>query len=188
MKENKISSLLFIFVLWLIIFAAFSVEAKKNHKNKSKMHKHNKKRHGSYFANFPSPSPSSSPAPSGVYPTQSATFNILSFGAKGNGVSDDSKVKQIAYEYTYLILYLFFCWIFNLNLIYQFNVLTKQALLAAWKSACKVTGAVIEIPSEFKFLIKPITLRGPCMTHLVFQVSELLRIKLVVLKCFWHIL
>ncbi|CAA3029342.1 polygalacturonase At1g48100 [Olea europaea subsp. europaea] len=100
------------------------------------MHKHNKKRHGNYFANFPSPSPSSSPAPSGVYPTQSATFNILSFGAKGNGVSDDSK-----------------------------------ALLAAWKSACKVTGAVIEIPSEFKFLIKPITLRGPCMTHLVFQID-----------------
>ncbi|CAI9785150.1 unnamed protein product [Fraxinus pennsylvanica] len=101
------------------------------------MDKHNEQRNGNYVANFPAP------APSGAYPTQSATFNILSFGAKGNGVSDDSKV----------------------------NVLTKQALLAAWKSACKVTGAVVEIPSEFKFLIKPITLQGPCMTRLVFQID-----------------
>ncbi|KAJ0014552.1 hypothetical protein Pint_20331 [Pistacia integerrima] len=46
-----------------------------------------------------------------------------------------------------------------------------MALLAAWKAACKVPGATLEIPSEFKFLIKPITLQGPCMPHLVLQID-----------------
>lgn len=46
-----------------------------------------------------------------------------------------------------------------------------QALVAAWKAACKVPGATVEIPPEFKFLIKPITLQGPCMPHLVLQVA-----------------
>ncbi|KAK6116532.1 hypothetical protein DH2020_049737 [Rehmannia glutinosa] len=66
--------------------------------------------------------------------TQSPQFSILSFGAKANGVSDDSK-----------------------------------ALLAAWKSACKVNGGIVIIPSEFKFLIKPVTLQGPCLPNLVLQ-------------------
>lgn len=45
-----------------------------------------------------------------------------------------------------------------------------QALEEAWKAACKVQGAVIQIPSNFKFLIKPITLKGPCMPQLLLQV------------------
>lgn len=49
----------------------------------------------------------------------------------------------------------------------------QQALLAAWKAACKVPGATVEIPSEFKFLVKPLTLQGPCMPNLVFQVCFL---------------
>ncbi|KAL2547143.1 Pectin lyase-like superfamily protein [Forsythia ovata] len=97
------------------------------------MHKHNKQRND--VGNSPAPAPSPLPR-FGVNPVQSGVFNILSFGAKGDGVSDDSK-----------------------------------ALLAAWKTACKVTGAVVEIPSEFKFVIKPITLQGPCMPHLVFQID-----------------
>ncbi|XP_073137937.1 polygalacturonase At1g48100 [Henckelia pumila] len=66
-------------------------------------------------------------------------FNVLAFGAKGDGLSDDSK-----------------------------------ALLAAWKSACKISGAVIEIPSELKFLIKPVTLQGPCMPNLVLQIDGII--------------
>ncbi|KAL2547021.1 Pectin lyase-like superfamily protein [Forsythia ovata] len=97
------------------------------------MHKHNKQRND--VGNSPVPAPSPLPR-FGANPVQSVVFNILSFGAKGDGVSDDSK-----------------------------------ALLAAWKTACKVTGAVVEIPSEFKFVIKPITLQGPCMPHLVFQID-----------------
>ncbi|KAL2519555.1 Pectin lyase-like superfamily protein [Abeliophyllum distichum] len=97
------------------------------------MHKHNKQRND--VGNPPTPAPSPLPR-FGANPVQSVVFNILSFGAKGDGVSDDSK-----------------------------------ALLAAWKTACKATGAVVEIPSEFKFVIKPITLQGPCTPHLVFQID-----------------
>ncbi|XP_073021950.1 polygalacturonase At1g48100 isoform X1 [Primulina eburnea] len=66
-------------------------------------------------------------------------FNVLAFGAKGDGLSDDSK-----------------------------------ALLAAWKSACKISGAVVEVPSEFKFLIKPLTLQGPCLPNLVLQIDGII--------------
>lgn len=48
---------------------------------------------------------------------------------------------------------------------------TNQALIVAWKAACKVDGASVEIPAGFKFLIKPITLQGPCMPDLVLQVN-----------------
>lgn len=48
--------------------------------------------------------------------------------------------------------------------------LIKQALVAAWKAACKVSGATVKIPAQFRFLISPITLQGPCMPHLTLQV------------------
>lgn len=47
----------------------------------------------------------------------------------------------------------------------------NQALVAAWKGACKVAGATVKIPAQLKFLIKPVTLQGPCMPHLTLQVS-----------------
>jgi len=50
-------------------------------------------------------------------------------------------------------------------------MLIKQALVAAWDGACKVGGATVKIPAQFKFLIKPVTLQGPCMPHLTLQVS-----------------
>nr|QDK56808.1 polygalacturonase [Mangifera indica] len=86
------------------------------------------------------PGPSTVPVPPyGPNLTRSKIFDILSFGAKGDGVCDDS-----------------------------------DAFLAAWKAACKVPGATLEIPSEFKFLIKPITLQGPCMPQLVLQIDGIL--------------
>lgn len=48
-----------------------------------------------------------------------------------------------------------------------------QAFKAAWKAACLVPRATIELPSEFKFLVRPVTLQGPCMPHLVLQVLSL---------------
>nr|XP_043623640.1 polygalacturonase At1g48100 [Erigeron canadensis] len=68
--------------------------------------------------------------------TSISIFNILSFGAKANGVSDDSK-----------------------------------KLVATWKAACKVPGGVVQIPSGHKFLLKPVTLQGPCMGHVTLQVD-----------------
>ncbi|KAJ9169522.1 hypothetical protein P3X46_017707 [Hevea brasiliensis] len=132
MKRNKsIFHLFFIFVI-MAAFTMFAiiVEARKQHSKKSKPSKHLK---GS--ANIPGPAPAPLPH-RGSYPTQSSMFNILSFGAKGDGVSDDSK-----------------------------------ALLSAWKAACEVPGATVEIPAEFKFLVKPITLQGPCVPHLVLQID-----------------
>jgi hypothetical protein len=46
----------------------------------------------------------------------------------------------------------------------------EQAFLAAWKCACKVSSATIKVPEKHKFLIKPITLQGPCMPDLSLQV------------------
>ncbi|KAF5746583.1 polygalacturonase [Tripterygium wilfordii] len=131
----------------LVVFTTFSVvsvEARKHHnKNKSKPHhdNHQKKRSGNGNNNnnnnnnnappdhdsFVNPSPA---------PTQSTVFNVLSFGAKGDGVSDDS-----------------------------------QAVVAAWKAACNVSGATLQIPAKLKFLMNPITLQGPCMPQLLFQVD-----------------
>ncbi|GFP97478.1 polygalacturonase at1g48100 [Phtheirospermum japonicum] len=47
----------------------------------------------------------------------------------------------------------------------------SKALSAAWKSACNFNGGVVIIPSGFKFLIKPVTLQGPCMPNLVLQID-----------------
>ncbi|KAL0372366.1 UNVERIFIED_CONTAM: Polygalacturonase [Sesamum calycinum] len=56
------------------------------------------------------------------------------------------------------------------RLLHQLRCLSL-ALLAAWKSACKVTGGVVEIPAGLKFLVKPVTLQGPCMPNLVLQID-----------------
>ncbi|XP_062109479.1 polygalacturonase At1g48100 [Humulus lupulus] len=140
MKKNKSSSLLIvllILVLILVTFSTISVEARKHQTKKNKPHKHKKDKGGrsSSGNNNDSPCPSPGPVPAQP-PSGSNIFNVLSFGAKGDGVSDDSK-----------------------------------ALLAAWEAACKVSGATVIIPSKYKFLIKPITLQGPCMPHLILQID-----------------
>ncbi|KAL1539342.1 galacturonan 1,4-alpha-galacturonidase [Salvia divinorum] len=128
MKRAKASSLLLFLVLCLIILAAFStIEARKHHGKKIKMHKNKKSRNGDATL-APAPSPLANSGP--------PVFNILSFGARANGVSDDSK-----------------------------------ALLKAWKSACNVTGGIVEIPVGLEFLIKPLTLQGPCRPNLVLQID-----------------
>ncbi|KAL5540099.1 hypothetical protein UlMin_043170 [Ulmus minor] len=136
MKRNykSVSSLLIVLLFLLILFVTFSttsVEARKHQAKKSKAHKHKKDNNKSSGK-----SPGPSPAPLPPYSSQSDSFDVFSFGAKGDGVCDDSK-----------------------------------ALLAAWQAACKVNGAKVEIPAEFKFLINPITLQGPCMPNLVLQID-----------------
>ncbi|KAL3501158.1 hypothetical protein ACH5RR_035607 [Cinchona calisaya] len=123
-----------------------SVEARKDHGKKQKMHHDQYKKLKNKKGNVSPPershdipTPAAAQPPLPYFPTDSTIFDVLSFGAMGDGVSDDSK-----------------------------------ALVAAWEAACKVPGATIEVPSEFKFLIKPITLQGPCMPHLTFQIDGIL--------------
>ncbi|KAK9277298.1 hypothetical protein L1049_006838 [Liquidambar formosana] len=137
MKRNRNSSLLVLLLFLVVVFITFSIicaEARKNHTKKSKSHKHHEEKSAN-GNNAPAPAPAPLP-PYGSYPTRSTIFNVLSFGAKGDGVCDDS-----------------------------------NALLAAWNAACKVPYATVGIPSKFKFLIKPITLQGPCMPHLALQID-----------------
>ncbi|KAL2327857.1 hypothetical protein Fmac_021284 [Flemingia macrophylla] len=139
MKRHRSFSLLFFLSFLVIIFVTFSiisVEARKTN-IKKKLHKRHKGGHssndhtrGSHYSPFPSPTPLPHYGPKG------STFDVLSFGAKGNGVSDDS-----------------------------------EALLAAWKGACNVVGATVKIPAQLKFLIKPVTLQGPCMPDLTLQID-----------------
>ncbi|XWS34755.1 hypothetical protein CRYUN_Cryun21dG0064700 [Craigia yunnanensis] len=137
-RDKRLCLLAFMAIMFLVFITSSitSVEGRKHHVKKGKTHKHQKDKNNKGNSTAPDSSPAPAPLPGyGSYPTGSNIFDVLSFGAKGDGVSDDSK-----------------------------------ALLAAWKAACNMPKATVEIPSEFKFLIKPITLQGPCMPHLVLQI------------------
>ncbi|KAJ8759016.1 hypothetical protein K2173_003254 [Erythroxylum novogranatense] len=139
MISNKnSSSTLFLFLTLMAVFVTFCmipVEARMHHNKQRRPHnKHLKDKSTKGRDNTPGSVPMPSPAVAPVPTTR--IFNVLSFGAKGSGISDDS-----------------------------------EALLATWKAACKVSGATLQIPAEFKFLIKPITLQGPCMPHLTLQID-----------------
>lgn len=181
MKRSKnLSSLLFLFLIAFLTFLITSVEARKNHTKKSKPHKHHQGK-GATSGNRTHNSHLPGPAPAPPQPQQSTIFPVLSFGAKGDGVSDDSKVKQ-HWEVAYIcscVLALIVCvcarWRIRQNEITYVLILLSipihQALVAAWEAACRVKGATVEIPSGFKFLIQPITLDGSgCMPDLVLQV------------------
>ncbi|KAM7251713.1 hypothetical protein ACFE04_023596 [Oxalis oulophora] len=88
MKRNNNSSPMLLFFLVVIIFATFSmniisIEARKNEHNKKSKHDHKHKDHK--IGN------------SDIVPS-SSMFNVLSFGAKGDGVSDDSKALIAAWN------------------------------------------------------------------------------------------
>ncbi|XAR65078.1 Polygalacturonase [Bertholletia excelsa] len=64
-------------------------------------------------------------------------FNVMDFGAKGDGSSDDTKAFQ-----------------------------------AAWAAACKVEASTIMVPSEYTFLVGPISFSGPyCEANILFQLD-----------------
>ena len=75
------------------LFSKISVEARNNHIRNSKTHKHQKDKSGNGNGNTHFPSPAPAPLPHhGSNPNPSSSFDLFSFGAKGDGVSDDSKV------------------------------------------------------------------------------------------------
>ncbi|CAD5324216.1 unnamed protein product [Arabidopsis thaliana] len=132
MKTVKSLPILAMLLGVIIVAAAIStvsVEGRKHHVKKIKP------KHRRHSKNTPTGSPAPAPYPS----TNEGVFNIFSYGAKGDGVSDDSK-----------------------------------ALVGAWKAACKVVGGKVEIPAGKQFLVKAVTLQGPCKEETVVQIEGIL--------------
>ncbi|MQL72596.1 hypothetical protein Taro_004913 [Colocasia esculenta] len=119
--------LLTVLVLALVMANAFvAASPRHSHDVKSRGYKYQRQKGvgrkvkgNGHSTSAPPPPPP--PPQSDDYDPHSRTFDITSFGAKGDGVTDDSK-----------------------------------ALQAAWRAACVVPSATIKIPSESKFLIRPI--------------------------------
>ncbi|OWM76086.1 hypothetical protein CDL15_Pgr009732 [Punica granatum] len=136
MKQNKSPTLLHLLCILLIavlltMHYVAPIEAKRGHgKKAAKPHKPSKHRGRHKADHGPSTGPAMAP------PDKPSIFDVLSYGAKGDGESDDSK-----------------------------------ALVAAWKVACKVPSSTLRIPPELKFLIKPVTLQGPCASDLVLLID-----------------
>ncbi|CAA3031723.1 polygalacturonase At1g48100-like [Olea europaea subsp. europaea] len=88
----------------------------------------------------PSPAPPTMPPKKGrdtPAPASSTVFNVLDFGAKGDGRTDDTKAFQ-----------------------------------DTWTDACKVEASTVDVPSEYVFLVGPISFSGPyCQHNIVFQLD-----------------
>lgn len=87
----------------------------------------------------PSPKPDVHPSPPVQVPDNapSTLFNVLDFGAQGDGTNDDT-----------------------------------EAFKEAWAAACKVEGSTIVVPSEYEFLVGPISFAGPyCQQDIIFQLD-----------------
>ena len=89
-RNSSIFFFLFLLVVVSVTSSIVSVEAGKNHIKKTKPHKHQKDNSNGHA---PGPAPPPLP-PYGSYPTPMKTFDILSFGGKGNGICDDSQVLR----------------------------------------------------------------------------------------------
>ncbi|KAE8654413.1 Helicase-like protein [Hibiscus syriacus] len=80
---------------------------------------------------------------------QSKVFDVLHFGAKGDGKTDDTK---------------FYCG------THRLSVYGAKAFQAAWAAACKVEASTVVVPAESVFLVGPISFSGPyCQANIVFQ-------------------
>ncbi|OVA20733.1 Glycoside hydrolase [Macleaya cordata] len=113
------------------------------YKKKYKHHGSNHHHGGGSKSKSPKPpgkghSPIPPPSYDGGHPTINSTvFDVLQFGAKGDGNTDDTK----AFE-------------------------------AAWDAACKVEASTIVVPSNYVFLVGPISFSGPyCQPNIVFQLD-----------------
>ncbi|KAF5197534.1 Polygalacturonase [Thalictrum thalictroides] len=100
---------------------------------------------GPTIAPSPSPAPSEGPTITPPPPAKnnggnSTIYNVLDFGAKGDGSTDDTKAFQ-----------------------------------AAWEAACKVEASTITVPSQYIFLVGPISFSGPyCESNIVFQLDGMI--------------
>ncbi|KAA8529592.1 hypothetical protein F0562_034308 [Nyssa sinensis] len=122
---------------------------KKKAKNHGSGHHHNNGGKSKSKSKVPSPKARPPPPPGpkeGIPPSPpkkgndngpSTILDVLDYGAKGDGKTDDTKAFQ-----------------------------------AAWAAACKVEASTIIVPSEYVFLVGPISFSGPyCQPNIVFQLD-----------------
>lgn len=70
-----------------------------SHRKQSGVHKHEGSKHGRYdhdFDHF-----NTSDRHNGFYKPHSKIFDVMSFGAMGDGISDDSKVLKILEDFSF---------------------------------------------------------------------------------------
>lgn len=103
-------------------------------------------------------------------------FNVLNYGAVGDGKTDASKV----FLYSYSLCFVHFC--FHENIYNEFDVLvlicTQKAFLKAWGDFCQATTGmpVFLVPGGKTFLVNPIMFEGPCK-------SNRLNVKVYIVVC-----
>ncbi|KAK4780785.1 hypothetical protein SAY87_016891 [Trapa incisa] len=151
MKQNRsfpLRQLLLVLLIATVPMAAHIApsEAKRSHSKKaSKSYKHPKRHHGRHpKGGHITPAPPPPPGQGSDQPSDLPNvFDLLSYGAKGDvrGSGGTDRTSE------------------------------KQALVAAWKAACSVQLATLRIPPELKFLVKPVTLHGPCASDIVLQID-----------------
>ena len=99
MKKSKSFPILLVLVLLIVMYVSV-VNARKSYERKNRAQSHHQQKgrsKGRKHAPDPDHFSSSAPAPApsyGSYEPHKPIFDILSFGAKGDGVSDDSKVNN----------------------------------------------------------------------------------------------
>nr|KJB47162.1 hypothetical protein B456_008G013400 [Gossypium raimondii] len=94
-------------------------------------------------------------------------FNVKTFGAQADGLTDDTKVlfpslsfsiQTPAYHLQYLVCYFIFPFIILFNLLHS----SFQAFLSAWNKACQATGEVDIMIPKGTYLVGPLKFAGPC--------------------------
>ena len=117
----------------------------------------------------------------GLVEDTSGGFNVLYYGAVGDGQTDDSQVYELVSEH--FIYFFVFAFYF---LIYAFkelkgeegilvsllwtnnNYMNVKAFLKAWTALCQTKGTPqLIVPSGKKFLLMPVMFQGPCQSNSV---------------------
>jgi len=90
----------------------------------------------------------------------SLTFNVLSYGATGNGHTDDTQV----YFFYFLSHTLLLFFSYTISDVICNSELYCKAFLKAWKDVCGATRNNVKllIPDNKMFLLQPLSFKGPC--------------------------